>query len=165
MLIILFFLFGDGGQAPYVRSLCSYERGNRELYYVYVYLVGTFFSYMTPPSRNSYQFKTQMTVLFIIKTCTLNCQPPSNYCFQFPYFFICFKGQTNIGYLLPVILYHHNIAGCISLPVDKISTFFLPFTQDIDSFFTSYIPVDNFYAHNATVVDKLRKTIARLAII
>jgi hypothetical protein len=51
------------------------------------------------------------------------------------------------------------------LSVDKKSTIFLRFTQDIDRFFTNHLPVDNLYAHNVTVVDKLRKTIAPLAII
>jgi hypothetical protein len=49
--------------------------------------------------------------------------------------------------------------------VDKLSTFFSLSTHDIDRFCTNSLPVDNFYAHNVTVVDKLRKSIAPLAII
>ncbi|QCJ45039.1 hypothetical protein FAY30_25910 [Bacillus sp. S3] len=45
-------------------------------------------------------------------------------------------------------------------PVDKKSTHFSLSTQDIDSFCTSYLPVDNYYAHRVTVVDKLSKGIA-----
>jgi hypothetical protein len=45
--------------------------------------------------------------------------------------------------------------------IDKI-----PYSsQVIDRFFTKPVLVDNFYAHNVTVVDKLRKTIALYAII
>jgi hypothetical protein len=50
-------------------------------------------------------------------------------------------------------------------PVDKKSTSFLLSTQDIDRFCTNHLLVDNFYAHNVTVVDKLRKGIAPQAII
>jgi hypothetical protein len=50
-------------------------------------------------------------------------------------------------------------------PVDKKTTYFALSTQDIDRFFTKEKLVDNFHAHNVTVVDKLRKTIARLVII
>ncbi|ETI66079.1 hypothetical protein [Neobacillus vireti] len=51
------------------------------------------------------------------------------------------------------------------MPVDNKSTGFALFTQVIDKFFTDKPLVDNFYTHNVTVVDKLRKTIAPIAII
>jgi hypothetical protein len=50
-------------------------------------------------------------------------------------------------------------------PVDKFSTFFSLFTQDIDRFCTKQLLVDNYCAHIVTVVDKLRKGIAHQAII
>jgi len=50
-------------------------------------------------------------------------------------------------------------------PVDKISTVFLLSTQLIDKFFTTYQPVDNQNVDKTRVVDKRRKTIARLNII
>jgi hypothetical protein len=49
--------------------------------------------------------------------------------------------------------------------VDKKSTYFALSTQDIDSFFTKSILVDNYYTHDTAVVDKLLKTVAYLAII
>lgn len=49
MQIILFFLYDDGEQELFFRSLCSYAHGNRVLCYASVCLVDTFFSYMTPP--------------------------------------------------------------------------------------------------------------------
>jgi hypothetical protein len=47
--IILFFPLDDDVLELYVRLHCSYDYGNRELYYVYAYLVDMFFSlYDTP---------------------------------------------------------------------------------------------------------------------
>jgi hypothetical protein len=49
--------------------------------------------------------------------------------------------------------------------VDNLSTFFSLSTQDIDRFCTKYLLVDKCCAHIVTVVDKLRKGIAPIAII
>lgn len=45
MLKALFFLCVDELQELYVRFLSSFLHGNRELYYVYVYLVGMYVSF------------------------------------------------------------------------------------------------------------------------
>ena len=44
MQIILFYLYDDVQLTLYVRFLCSYAHENHELYCVYAYLVGKFFS-------------------------------------------------------------------------------------------------------------------------
>ncbi len=51
------------------------------------------------------------------------------------------------------------------LAVDNFFDSFLLSTQDIDRFCTNLLLVDNIYAHNVIVVDKLRKGIATTAII
>ena len=51
MLIGLFFLYDDELLEFCVRFSCSFFHGNRELYYVYVYLVGKYVSsFKTPPA-------------------------------------------------------------------------------------------------------------------
>ncbi len=51
MLKALFFLCVDELQELYVRFSCSFSHGSRELYYVYVYLVGMYVSlFKTPPA-------------------------------------------------------------------------------------------------------------------
>lgn len=59
-LIILFFPLDDDEQEPYVHLLNSYDCGNRELYYVYDYLVDMFFSLYDTSLRNSSQIKQSL---------------------------------------------------------------------------------------------------------
>ena len=73
MLKELFFLCDDELLIFCVRFLCSFLHGSRELYYVYVYLVGKYVSSLKTPPAWLYVY--YVTVLTSITTLPSNCQP------------------------------------------------------------------------------------------
>lgn len=97
-----------------------------------------------------------------------NCQLLSKYCPLFPLFLLLNSAAPIAGLKFYVFHFWDKLITQNDLRyllVDKLSTIFSPFTQDIDIFFTRQPPVDNFHAQIVVVVDKPRKPIAYQAII